>query len=76
MYGGQSRSASIREAIANIVIGYIVSIVAQLIIFPAFGIHVPIHANLWIGAILTILSFIRMYCIRRYFNGVDDKGDK
>jgi len=74
MYHGQTKGESICEAIANVVIGYIVNIIAQLIVFPAFSIHVPIRANLWIGAILTIISFMRVYCIRRYFNGVD-KGD-
>jgi hypothetical protein len=75
MCRGQTKGESICEVIANVVIGYIVNIIAQLIMFPAFSIHVPIRANLWIGAILTIISFIRMYYIRRYFNGADN-GDK
>jgi hypothetical protein len=40
----------------------------QLFIFPIFGISVPLSTNLWLGAFFTILSVIRGYVIRRWFN--------
>jgi hypothetical protein len=49
-------------------IGYIVALISQLAIFPLFDINVSITNNLWIGAWFTIISLVRSYVIRRWFN--------
>lgn len=64
----QSRRASMIEAVANVAIGYFVAILSQLAVFPLFGIHVPLSANLWIGAWFTVISLVRSYALRRWFN--------
>ena len=64
----QSKLESFKEAINNIIIGYITAIISQLIIFPLFGIYVSIQDNLLIGLYFTIISLIRSYLIRRYYN--------
>lgn len=64
----QSRLSSLIESILNILIGYTVAILSQLAIFPLFSIHIPFHDNLYIGAWFTLISLIRSYAIRRWFN--------
>jgi len=64
----QSRLGSFIEAIINILIGYWIAILSQIMIFPLFGINVPLRTNLWIGVWFTVVSLIRSYCIRRWFN--------
>lgn len=64
----QSRLSSGIESLLNIAIGYVVAFLSQLAIFPHFGIHVPLSANLWIGAWFTVISLVRSYAIRRWFN--------
>ena len=64
----QSRRASMIEAVANVAIGYFVAILSQLVVFPLFGIHIPLSANLWIGAWFTVISLVRSYALRRWFN--------
>lgn len=64
----QSKLHSFLESALNIVIGYIVAILSQLIIFPFFGIHIPLHENLLMGLFFTVISLIRSYWIRRLFN--------
>lgn len=64
----QSRRASMIEAVANVAIGYVVAILSQLAVFPLFGIHIPLSANLWIGAWFTVISLVRSYALRRWFN--------
>jgi membrane protein implicated in regulation of membrane protease activity len=64
----QSRLHSLAESIINIVIGYVVAILAQLLIFPWFGIHIPMSDNLLIGVCFTVVSLIRSYLVRRWFN--------
>lgn len=64
----QSRKSSLVEAIINSIIGYTVAILAQLAIFPLFGIIVPLHTNLAIGGLFTLVAVARTYAIRRLFN--------
>jgi len=64
----QTRYQSLIESLTNIAIGYIVAVVSQLIIFPQFGINIPLGDNLLIGAYFTVVSLVRSYVLRRYFN--------
>jgi membrane protein implicated in regulation of membrane protease activity len=64
----QSRTASLIESVFNVVIGYGVALASQLAIFPMFGIHLPLSDNLAIGVWFTIISLVRSYAIRRWFN--------
>jgi hypothetical protein len=64
----QTRMGSLIESLMNIVIGYIVALASQLVIFPLFDINVPLSTNLWIGAWFTAISLVRSYIIRRWFN--------
>ena len=64
----QSRLASLLEALANTIIGYLVALLSQLIIFPLFSIHIPFSSNLAIGAWFTFISLVRGYVLRRWFN--------
>ena len=64
----QSRVASLAESVMNVLIGYGVALASQLVIFPMFGIHLPLSDNLAIGAWFTVISLVRSYCIRRWFN--------
>ena len=64
----QTRLQSFIESIANIAVGYLVALASQLVVFPLFGIHIPLSTNLGIGAIFTVISLVRSYVIRRWFN--------
>jgi hypothetical protein len=64
----QSRKLSLIETITSTAIGYSVAVVTQVIIFPLFGIIIPLQDNLAIGAIFTVVSIVRGYVVRRVFN--------
>lgn len=64
----QSRLSSLIESLANILIGYVVAILSQLLIFPLFSIHLPLSSNLSIGFWFTLVSLVRSYALRRWFN--------
>ena len=64
----QSRYQSFIEALLNVLIGYVVALISQLLIFPLFGIKVSFSENLLIGGYFTIISIVRSYAIRRWFN--------
>jgi O-antigen/teichoic acid export membrane protein len=53
----------------NILIGFAVALLSQIVVFPLVGIHgVSLSTNLEIGAYFTLISLVRSYVIRRWFN--------
>jgi hypothetical protein len=64
----QTRAQSMIESCANVAIGYVVALAAQLAVFPLFGIRTTMLDNLLIGAIFTAISIARSYAVRRLFN--------
>lgn len=64
----QTRRQSMIETAASVAIGYLVALASQLAIFPLFGIHATLSDNLLIGAWFTVISIIRGYFVRRFFN--------
>jgi len=64
----QTKLGSWVEVTTNVAIGYSVALMTQLVVFPLFGIHIPIEDNLAIGALFTVVSIIRSYIVRRVFN--------
>ncbi|WP_146256064.1 DUF7220 family protein [Aestuariivirga litoralis] len=64
----QSRWMSLVEATTNIVVGYCLAVLTQVIVFPLFGLSVSLGENLGIGAVFTVISLVRSYILRRIFN--------
>lgn len=64
----QSKLESLIETCINTAIGYVVALLSQLLVFPLVGIDVPFSTNLVIGAWFTVISIVRGYVIRRWFN--------
>ena len=64
----QSKLQSLIESLTNILIGYLTALFSQILIFPLFDIYVTFQDNLLIGLYFTIISLIRSYLVRRYFN--------
>jgi hypothetical protein len=66
----QSRAMSLVEATANVVVGFGVAVLAQIAVFPLFGLDVSFADNLLIGAIFTVISIARSYVLRRVFEAL------
>ena len=67
----QNKTGSMLEAVANVAVGYSVAVTSQILVFPLVGIiGVEFHTNLLIGAIFTVISLVRSYILRRWFNSL------
>jgi hypothetical protein len=64
----QTRRESLKEAAYNIAIGYTVALLSQLVVFPLVGVDVDFTTNLEIGLYFTVISLVRSYLVRRWFN--------
>ncbi|WP_353429098.1 DUF7220 family protein [Paracoccus denitrificans] len=66
----QSRLMSLAESVANVIVGYGVAVVTQILIFPIFGLHTTLAQNLKIGAAFTVMSIARSFALRRVFEAL------
>ena len=64
----QTRLGSLIEALANVVIGFAINWAANMAILPLFGFHVTGGQAFGIGCFFTVISIVRSYALRRWFN--------
>jgi hypothetical protein len=65
---GQSRTHSMAEAVANIAVGFLVSVVITAWLLPAMGHQVSLSENVLMTSVFTVASLLRSFAIRRAFN--------
>lgn len=64
----QTKLGSAMESITNVLVGFTLAIVTQVLVFPMFGINVPLNDNFKICVVFTVISLVRSYAVRRWFN--------
>lgn len=64
----QTKKQSSIEATTNVVVGLVVSLLIQVIVYPLMNIPVTFKQNLTLTFIFFVASFLRGYFLRRYFN--------
>jgi len=64
----QSRLGSLIEVLFNIAIGFAINWVANLFILPLYGFQITGGQAFSMGLIFTVISVVRSYIIRRWFN--------
>ncbi len=64
----QSKLESLAEVGVNIVIGWVVGLTAQVFFFPLIGIVATFNQNFISSIIFTVISIVRSYAVRRWFN--------
>ena len=65
---GQSRRASLAEAMLNTLIGFWISVLANALLLPLWGFKVSMAQSIEIGIAFTFVSILRSYVLRRAFN--------
>lgn len=63
----QTRAHSMIEALANTAVGVVLSLAAVQWIFPLFGVRMTLSENFMSTGIMTIISILRSYSLRRVF---------
>lgn len=66
----QTRLMSLIESVTNVLVGYLVALATQWLVFPLFGVNLSLGDNLLIGLAFTVVSIIRSYALRRVFNDI------
>lgn len=63
----QSRVSSAAEASLNVTLGFGVSVLANWVILPHYGVSNKLATSIEIGLWFTLISFARSYTLRRLF---------
>ena len=66
----QSRIMSMVEAATNVIVGYVLAIATQMVVFPWFGIETGLTEHLTIGLAFVGVSLVRGYLLRRLFEWI------
>ena len=64
----QTKLDSLIEAVINTFIGFVIAFISQLVFFPIVGIEANLEQNFILTVLFTLVSIIRTFIIRRYFN--------
>ena len=65
----QSKLGSAIEVLINILIGFAINWIANIWLLPLYGFNITGGQAFSIGLIFTIISVVRSYLLRRFFNG-------
>lgn len=66
----QSRTMSLVEAVANVLAGFGIAVVSQILIFPAFGVQMTVAQNVKLASAFTLISICRSFALRRIFEAI------
>ena len=64
----QSRKQSIIEVVVGVLVGFLISYGSTFYIFPKVGIESSAEVNFIVVIFFTVVSIIRSYILRRFFN--------
>jgi hypothetical protein len=59
---------SLIESATNLAVGFGVALLTQALLFPLFGFHASAREHVTITIVFTVVSFVRSYALRRFFN--------
>ena len=64
----QSKRQSLIETLTSVFAGWLIGVILNLTILPLFNYNITVVDSLWVSLIFTVISVVRGYLIRRFFN--------
>ena len=64
----QTKKQSFIESLTSTTIGWLIGVILNLTVLPLFDYNITVIDSLWVSLIFTVVSVIRGYVIRRWFN--------
>ena len=69
----QTKRQSLIETLTSVFVGWLISFIANMLVLPLFGYNINLTDGVLISIIFTIISIVRGYFIRRFFNSKEKK---
>lgn len=64
----QSKKESFIETLTSVFVGWLIGVILNMLVLPLFNYNITVIDSLWVSLIFTVVSVIRGYVIRRFFN--------
>ena len=64
----QSKKESLIETLTSVFVGWLIGVILNMLVLPLFDYNITVIDSLWVSLIFTVVSVIRGYVIRRFFN--------
>lgn len=64
----QSKKESFIETLTSVFVGWLIGVILNMLVLPLFDYDITVIDSLWVSLIFTVVSVIRGYIIRRFFN--------
>ena len=71
----QSKKQSLIETLTSVFVGWLIGVILNLTVLPLFDYNITVVDSLWVSLIFTVISVVRGYLIRRFFNSKEKKYD-
>ena len=64
----QTKKQSFIESLTSVFVGWLIGVILNMLVLPIFDYNITVIDSLWVSLIFTVVSVIRGYVIRRFFN--------
>ena len=71
----QTKRQSLIETLTSVFVGWLIGVILNLTILPLFDYNITVVDSLLVSLIFTVISVVRGYLIRRFFNSKEIKCD-
>ena len=71
----QTKRQSLIETLTSVFVGWLIGVILNLTILPLFDYNITVVDSLWVSLIFTVISVVRGYFIRRFFNSKERNYD-
>lgn len=68
----QSKKESFIETLTSVFVGWLIGVILNMLVLPLFDYNITVIDSLWVSLIFTVVSVIRGYVIRRFFNSKEE----
>lgn len=67
---GQSAGMSMLESAVSVIMGYLLTVMVQIYLFPLFGVKITLSDSLILSLIIVLFAFFKNFMVRRIFNRI------
>ena len=71
----QTKRQSLIETLTSVFVGWLIGVILNLTVLPLFDYNITVVDSLWVSLIFTVISVVRGYLIRRFFNSKERNYD-
>ena len=69
----QTKRQSLIETLTSVFVGWLIGVILNLTVLPLFDYNITVVDSLLVSLIFTVISVVRGYLIRRFFNSKEEK---